>query len=74
MKHLLLAALLGATLASPALAADECACGKPGCEASCTCSQGVCPLHKPKSDNSPQVAPTPKPAEKTTEKKPDAPR
>lgn len=74
MKHLLLTALLGATLAAPAFAADDCVCGKPGCEASCTCTQGVCPLHKPKSDTTPQAAPAPRPAEKAPEKKPDAPR
>lgn len=49
MKHLLLAALLGLPVSSRA-ADTACECGKPGCEASCTCSQGVCPLHRPKAD------------------------
>lgn len=74
MKHLLLFALLGASLSPPALAAEDCACGKPGCEAACTCTQGVCPLHKPKSDVSPPPAPRPQPTEKPAEKKSDPPR
>lgn len=50
MKTTLLAALLGsAILAVPALAADDCACGEAGCEkTACTCSSGMCELHRGK--------------------------
>lgn len=48
MKRLLLAVALGSSLFAPVALADEaCACGMAGCEHACTCSAGVCPLHRP---------------------------
>jgi hypothetical protein len=54
MKQLALALSLTA-LPGLALAGDDaCECGKAGCEHTCTCSQGVCPLHRPKAEAPPK--------------------
>lgn len=48
MRRLFLSVALGGSLlAAPALAGEGCACGDEGCEQACTCSAGVCPLHRP---------------------------
>lgn len=77
MRRLLLSVALGGSLlAHPAFAGEGCACGDEGCEQACTCSAGVCPLHRP-GKAAPQAsstaAPTAAHAEKAAKQAPAPP-